>query len=155
MHGGFCGQNFKDVHDTLDKTKLHHKDANEINPIATVCLPCYHHLLLTKIITSPAPANLAGSKQKATEDNAKPAPKRAKPAPKKNRKTRVQLTNQQKLENKYQRNRRPAIRHQSKHSLTNKVMKAISMISCFYYIISAFHCQYRYSTTTCVYYVQS
>jgi hypothetical protein len=74
MHGGICGQNFKDVHDTLDKTKLHHKDTNEINPIATICLPCEYDLLLTKIITSPAPANLAGSKQKATEDNAKPAP---------------------------------------------------------------------------------
>ena len=54
MHGGICGQNFRDVHDTLDKTKLHHKDTNEINPIATICLPCYHDLLLTKIITSPA-----------------------------------------------------------------------------------------------------
>jgi hypothetical protein len=36
MHGGICGQNFKDVHDILDKTKLHHKDTNEINPIATI-----------------------------------------------------------------------------------------------------------------------
>ena len=36
MHGGICGQNFKDVHGTLDKTKLHHKDTNEINPIATI-----------------------------------------------------------------------------------------------------------------------
>ena len=54
MHGGICGQNFRDVHDTLDKTKLHHKDTNEINPIATICLPCYYDMLLTKIITSPA-----------------------------------------------------------------------------------------------------
>jgi hypothetical protein len=23
MHGGICGQNFKDVHNTIDKTKLH------------------------------------------------------------------------------------------------------------------------------------
>ncbi len=32
---------------------------------------------------------------------------------------------------KYQRNRRPPIRLQSKHSLANKVIKAISVISCF------------------------
>jgi hypothetical protein len=24
MHGGICGQNFKDVHDTLDKTNRNH-----------------------------------------------------------------------------------------------------------------------------------
>jgi hypothetical protein len=98
MHGGTCGQNFRDVHDTLDKTKLYQKDANKINPIATICLPCYRDLLLTKIITSPAPANLSIAKTKTT---------------------------------KYQRNRRPAIRLQLNHSLTNEVMKAISMLSCF------------------------
>jgi len=113
MHGGICGHNFTDVLDSLDKTKLH-KDEDETHSIALICLPCYHDLLLTKIITSPAPANtsaaatptialtttepmkkaqttLAGSKQKATEDNAKPAPK-------KKCKTKVVLTNQQKLD---------------------------------------------------------
>ena len=39
---------------------------------------------------------------------------------------------------KYQRNRRPPIRLQSKHSLANKVIKAISVISCFQYLICAF-----------------